>query len=189
MYFFPHKPKPYLRAAHIRPLHRYALTLSLLIIMTYAWFVGVYQRLQRTIDRRQQEMAHIKRQQQLAERAPIISQQLKDSIATLQEQLYGADYQKGTDRLQQMMQQIFDMAQEVGLVFNACHVEKEFEQQPFVGMTVTMKMTGSYDSLLLFCNAMQQQKLLITWQRLQVTAGQKKGIYALRCVLALHTLK
>lgn len=189
MYFLPRNNAFYSFFVHIRPLYRYLVTLLFAAMIGYGWFYGVYCNIAIISAHYQNDIVRMQQNHTEAKKAAQEKEKVQRSIASLKESLntYMADGETPHDRLQNILDTILERAMMDGLDFNACTIEKEIEKNGYMQQIVACELSGSFDTILLFCDALASLPILLEWEHSELIHKQAH-YFSLRCTFLLTAL-
>lgn len=189
MYFLPRHSSFYARVAHIKPLYRYTITLGTLAIMSIGWFFINTSLIDVHIQQKQAEIKKLQEQVLLMQQTDKNVIQLQQSIKALRSQFktLATKYQSG-EYVQTAIMSIIHQAGSCKLAMQECSINDQKDEGWYVQHMIRLDISGSYDQLLKFTQALASPQYLIAIQQAQITYTNN-DIYNLKCGLDLLAVK
>jgi len=179
----------YARVVHIKPLCRYAITLSALIAVGAVWFFVKYEVIDTSIFQSMAEIKTLREQVSLMQQTTKNIVQLEASTAQLQSQfkLLASKYQS-PDYMQGALMNLINQAGACKLAMQQCTIDDQKDEGWYTKNTVSIDVSGTFDQLLKFTQSLATCSYLMAMHNATI-AHTNNGIFNLKCGLDIVAVK
>jgi len=182
MYFMPKTNRWYSWAVHTKAAYRYAISISVLLVLLVGWRYGIYAWFDAAITREHSSITQLQQQLTQLARAERLNKELQETLPALRNQL--RDFCPTSESLWQQQQFDYVMMQaEKAEVQISSYTDEKEKKKPWGSYRgAQLSVTGTYEQIGTFLTLLKQSSYMIQCNQLRAhrTEGDQ---FTASCVL------